>query len=252
MWAKRVLDVAGALVLGLATLPMVAVLALLIRRDGGPVLFDQFRIGEGGRPFRLLKLRTMRQGVESGAQWAQPDDPRVTRIGRFLRRTDPTELPQLVNVLRGDMSLVGPRPEQPGFVVRLEKSLPFYQRRHLVRPGITGWGQIRSGYSTLGLRVGGQAVPRPLLPGAPVVRAGSRDPPRDAARAAASTLTATFAVRGEEREAPGPSIWHGVASPAYDPAVPGHRRLSASGMTRPAGRAAGPGPRRVRDGPLPA
>jgi exopolysaccharide biosynthesis polyprenyl glycosylphosphotransferase len=144
---KRALDVAGACVALVLAAPLIPVLVLLIRRDGGPAIFTQVRIGEGGRRFRLHKLRTMRIGTDSSAQWACSDDPRTTRVGRFLRRTHLDELPQLVNVLRGDMSLVGPRPEQPEFVDRLERMLPFYQRRHLIRPGITGWAQIRCGYA---------------------------------------------------------------------------------------------------------
>ena len=144
---KRAIDVTGAVVTLLLTLPLLGVLVLLIRRDGGPAVFTQIRIGEGGRRFRLLKLRTMRVGTDTTAQWASEDDPRITRVGVFLRRTHLDELPQLVNVLRGEMSLVGPRPEQSPFVERLERMLPFYQRRHLMRPGITGWAQIRCGYA---------------------------------------------------------------------------------------------------------
>ena len=111
------------------------------------MIFAQQRIGERGRPFRLYKLRTMRVGSGDETIWAQENDPRATLVGRFLRRSHIDELPQLWNVLRGDMSLVGPRPEQLGFVARLEATLPFYQRRHLIRPGLTGWAQVRCGYA---------------------------------------------------------------------------------------------------------
>jgi exopolysaccharide biosynthesis polyprenyl glycosylphosphotransferase len=144
---KRAVDLALALVLGLIALPLLAVLVVLVRLDGGPAVFAQTRIGERGRPFRLFKLRTMRVGSGDEAAWAEENDPRATLVGRFLRRSHLDELPQLWNVLRAEMSFVGPRPEQIPFVERLERSLPFYQRRHLIRPGLTGWAQVRCGYA---------------------------------------------------------------------------------------------------------
>jgi lipopolysaccharide/colanic/teichoic acid biosynthesis glycosyltransferase len=144
---KRAADLVLAVALGLLTLPLLLVLAVLVRLDGGPALFAQIRVGERGRPFRLLKLRTMYVGSGDEAVWAADRDPRTTTVGRFLRRSHLDELPQLWNVLRGEMSFVGPRPEQLPFVERLERSLPFYQRRHLIRPGLTGWAQVRCGYA---------------------------------------------------------------------------------------------------------
>src|SRR5918994_20577 len=144
---KRAIDLFGAVVGGIGLLPLMAVLALGIKRDGGPVLFKQTRIGAGGQPITIYKLRSMGVGADGSAQWSSVDDPRVTRIGRFLRRTHLDELPQLLNVLRGEMSLVGPRPEQPKFVTRLERTVPLYQRRHLIKPGITGWAPICCGYA---------------------------------------------------------------------------------------------------------
>jgi exopolysaccharide biosynthesis polyprenyl glycosylphosphotransferase len=146
--SQRAFDIVAGGVLALMFLPVLAVLAPLIRRDGGPVFFAQLRIGQDGRPFRLYKLRTMRYADEGGSQrWAISDDPRVTSVGRLLRRTHLDELPQLFNVLRGEMALVGPRPEQPELAARLEESVPFWRGRYRHKPGVTGWAQIRCGYA---------------------------------------------------------------------------------------------------------
>ena len=144
-FGKRGVDLLVGGALAIAALPVIGILAMLVRRDGGPAFFVQPRIGEQGGTFPLVKLRTMHDGSSPG--WAAEEDARVTPLGRFLRRTHLDELPQLLNVVRGDMSLVGPRPEQPGYVTRLERRLPFYDRRHLIKPGITGWAALRCGYA---------------------------------------------------------------------------------------------------------
>lgn len=145
---KRLLDIAAAAAGLLVLLPALPLLALVIRLDSrGPVFYRQIRVGQFGRCFNMYKFRTMRSDAEKdGAKWAQRNDSRVTRVGRFLRRTRFDELPQLFNILRGDMALVGPRPERPEFVRNLEQLLPHYRLRHLVKPGLSGWAQINYRY----------------------------------------------------------------------------------------------------------
>ena len=137
------------LVLVILTLPVILLTVLSIKLESkGPALFRQERVGLYGESFSLFKLRSMRQDAEvSGeAVWAQKDDPRVTRVGKWIRKLRIDELPQTWNVLRGDMSFVGPRPERPTFVSDLESKLNYYAERHMVKPGITGWAQINYPY----------------------------------------------------------------------------------------------------------
>jgi len=151
---ERVVELAVAIPALLVAAPFLAAAAIAIKLgDGGPVLYRQERIGAGGQPFEILKLRTMSAGSQrDGAEWSSAGDARVTRAGRLLRRFHIDELPQLINVLRGEMTIVGPRPEQPEMVAELERIFPHYSRRHLIKPGVTGWAQVRCGYagSTLG------------------------------------------------------------------------------------------------------
>ncbi len=145
---KRALDVAASLFLLVAFLPFLLGAAIAIKLDdGGPVLYSQERVTQNGRSFRIFKMRTMRTDAEKfGAVWAETRDPRITRVGNFLRRTRIDEMPQLFNVLRGDMSLVGPRPERPTFIAQLARELPLYNERHMVKAGLTGWAQINYPY----------------------------------------------------------------------------------------------------------
>jgi sugar transferase (PEP-CTERM system associated) len=146
---RRILNFSTAFMGAVATLPLLPLVALAVKLDSpGPVLYKQKRVGRGGKTFYCYKFRTMRQDAEAdtGATWATDDDPRITRVGSFLRSSRLDEIPQLWCVLKGDMHFVGPRPERPEFVEWLSKEIPYYGVRHVVRPGITGWAQVSYKY----------------------------------------------------------------------------------------------------------
>lgn len=148
--ARRLVDIGVSALAAVALAPVMAIVALAIKLDTpGPVFYRQVRVGEGGRRFVIIKFRSMRTDAESSGapRWAAESDPRITRVGRFIRRCRIDELPQLWNVARGEMALVGPRPERPELVAEIARQLPFYEPRHLVRPGITGWAQVYAPYA---------------------------------------------------------------------------------------------------------
>lgn len=147
---RRLVDIVGGLVAATVMASLLPFIALaVILESTGPIFYVQDRVGEGGRPFKMYKIRTMRSDAESdGPSFAQVGDARVTRVGRFLRRTRLDELPQALNLLRGDMTLVGPRPERPKWVEEFREAIPYYDKRHLVKPGLTGWAQVHEGYGS--------------------------------------------------------------------------------------------------------
>jgi sugar transferase (PEP-CTERM system associated) len=148
VWVKRMIDVVVSLITLIVCTPLMAAAAVAIYLESGvPILFRQERAGLHGRPFAMLKFRSMCNNAEEGGpRWASDGDPRITRVGRWLRKSRIDELPQAINVLRGEMSIVGPRPERPEFVSMLEEQIPYYGLRHSVRPGITGWAQVKYQY----------------------------------------------------------------------------------------------------------
>ena len=145
---KRPIEIFLATIIGILTLPLAILIALFIKLvSSGSVIFTQQRAGQNGAAFTIYKFRTMRPDAEKdGPQWAQKDDGRVIPLGNMLRKSHLDEWPQLLNILRGELSLVGPRPERPEFVKNLSKEIPYYDLRHLIRPGITGWAQINYRY----------------------------------------------------------------------------------------------------------
>ena len=145
---QRVLDVVLSLLGLVIGIPIIAIFGILIKIDDkGPITYKQERLGKCGKSFYIYKLRSMRLDAEKyGAQWAEKDDPRITKVGKFIRKTRIDEIPQLFNILKGDMGLIGPRPERPNFTVQFNEEIPGFINRLAIKPGLTGWAQVNGGY----------------------------------------------------------------------------------------------------------
>ncbi len=145
---QRVLDVVLSLLGLVIGIPIIAIFGILIKIDDkGPITYKQERLGKCGKSFYIYKLRSMRLDAEKyGAQWAEKDDPRITKVGKFIRKTRIDEIPQLFNILKGDMGLIGPRPERPNFTVQFNEEIPGFVNRLAIKPGLTGWAQVNGGY----------------------------------------------------------------------------------------------------------
>jgi exopolysaccharide biosynthesis polyprenyl glycosylphosphotransferase len=146
--AKRIFEIIFSIVLLLFTLPVLVLTIIAIKWESpGPIFYRQERVGINGKRFSVIKFRSMRTDAEkNGPQWAVKNDPRVTQVGKFIRKSRIDELPQIINVLRGDMSLIGPRPERPMFTEQFAKEIPGFKKRLSVKPGLTGWAQVNGGY----------------------------------------------------------------------------------------------------------
>ena len=145
---QRLLDIVLSIIGLLVGIPLIAIFGILIKlEDNGPITYKQERLGKGGKRFYIYKLRSMRTDAEKfGAQWAEKDDPRITKVGKFIRKTRIDEIPQLFNILKGDMSIIGPRPERPEFTLEFNEEIPGFIDRLAVKPGLTGWAQVNGGY----------------------------------------------------------------------------------------------------------
>lgn len=145
---QRIMDIVLCLIALIIGIPLMVIFGVLIKiEDNGPAVYKQERVGKGGKCFYLYKLRSMRTDAEKfGAQWAEKDDPRITKVGKFIRKTRIDEIPQLFNILRGDMGIIGPRPERPMFTVQFDEEIPGFINRLSVKPGLTGWAQVNGGY----------------------------------------------------------------------------------------------------------